>query len=307
VLAEIDRYGLPLRTVLCMECGTLRADPYLDESALSDFYNHLYQELYDRSSDPAAYFEKQRHYGRSILAYARSFLTSSDRVLEIGCGAGGAVSVFQEAGFRAMGCDFSAELVKFGTSRGVERLDWGSPLELLQRTAGPERPTFVYMHHVFEHLPEPLEFLDRLRAMLTPASRVLVVVPDIARIHRFAFPGGDARLFLHVAHCFNFSHEGLRRMVRRAGLRLTDMQEREAHGAPELWALFQLLEPEPAGEHEPDAGLQMLRYMRRTERLYRWRLNPAQLRALPARLTWLLYGVLRKPLRLARAAIYGKR
>ena len=37
VISEIDRYGLPLQSVLCNDCGTVRIDPYLDRDSLSDF------------------------------------------------------------------------------------------------------------------------------------------------------------------------------------------------------------------------------------------------------------------------------
>ena len=56
VIACVDRYGLPLDTVLCAGCATLRFDPYLTEASLTRFYTEHYQEMYARVPDPDAYF-----------------------------------------------------------------------------------------------------------------------------------------------------------------------------------------------------------------------------------------------------------
>src|SRR4051812_43923783 len=67
LVAQVDRYGLPLDTVLCAECGTLRTDPYLDPASLTDFYVHFYQQMYGRVTDEKKYFANQEMYGRKIL------------------------------------------------------------------------------------------------------------------------------------------------------------------------------------------------------------------------------------------------
>lgn len=38
VIAETDRYGLSLDTVICRICGLLRTDPRLDKNSLTEFY-----------------------------------------------------------------------------------------------------------------------------------------------------------------------------------------------------------------------------------------------------------------------------
>src|SRR4051812_15905330 len=62
LVGNVDRYGLPMRSVVCLECGTVRTDPYLDEPGLQTFYRDYYQDLYDRAPDPAVYFETQKAY-----------------------------------------------------------------------------------------------------------------------------------------------------------------------------------------------------------------------------------------------------
>ena len=95
VISEIDRYGLPLQTVLCVKCGTLRIDPYLDDKSLSEFYTDYYQQMYGRSVKVDEYFAKQSNYGKKFFELAKGSLRSGSNVLEFGCGAGGALGAFK--------------------------------------------------------------------------------------------------------------------------------------------------------------------------------------------------------------------
>lgn len=281
LIASVDRYGLPLDTVLCFACGTLRADPYPDDQCLADFYTLHYQQMYARSDNRLTYFAKQQTYGQSVLEAVQDWLTADSFVFEVGCGAGGALEVLRQKGYRVGGCDYSQELIDYGSSRGLS-LHWGPPAEVLKTLAAP---SLIYMHHVFEHVREPLEHLVGLREILAPGGRVLIIVPDVSRISEFPFPAGDLRLFLHIAHRFNFSLEGFRLLAARAGFELESLQQRDANQSPEFWAVLTRSKnpvPTPQGQ---EAGRQMLSYLRRTERLRSLHLTRGQIVALLQRIS----------------------
>lgn len=280
LLSEVDRYGLPLNTVLCSACGTLRIDPYPDDASLADFYTHYYQQMYARADDRVAYFAKQQGYGQRVLELVKDWLPAGSFVFEIGCGAGGALDVLRRAGYRVGGCDYSRELIEYGCSQGLS-LHWGPPIETLK--ALPE-PSLIYMHHVFEHVRDPLNQLIGLRELLASQGKVLIIVPDVSRISQFPFPAGDLRLFVHVAHRYNFSLEGLRLLAIRGGLAIERLQQRDAHASPEFWALLTKHSDAAPVKQDPHAGQKMLAYLRRTERLRRLRLTRGQIVGLPARI-----------------------
>ena len=122
------------------------------------------------------------------------------------------------------------------------------------------------------------------RELLAPQGKVLIIVPDVSRISEFPFPAGDLRLFVHIAHRFNFSLEGFRLLAARAGLAVESLQQRDANTSPEFWALL-AKRPEVASvKEEPDAGRSMLAYLRRTDRLRGLRLTRGQILGLPARI-----------------------
>lgn len=280
LLASVDRYGLPMDTVLCSSCGTLRADPYPDDAGLADFYTHHYQQMYARSNDLPAYFSKQQGYGRRVLESVQDWLPRDGFVFEVGCGAGGALEVFRQAGYKAGGCDYSQELVDYGCNRGLS-LQWGPPLDALK---GLPAPSLIYMHHVFEHVREPLDQLKVLRDRLAPGGKLLIIVPDVSRISEFPFPAGDLRLFLHIAHRFNFSLTGFRMLAARAGFEVESLQQRDANRCPEFWAVLTHKHGNEHAQECSESGQAMLDYLRRTERLRNLHLTRGQVMLLLQRI-----------------------
>lgn len=286
VISEVERYGLPLVSVLCMNCGTIRTNPYLEEDGLHDFYEHFYQQMYGRLTDAESYFQRQRGYGEKILATALPSSSVESWVFEIGCGTGGALKVFQDRGLKAAGCDHSASLIEEGRRRGVRNIYPGS-LARLEKELEGVRADLVYLHHVFEHIDDPLLFLTDCRRILAPRGKIVIVVPDVSKIDAFANPAGDLLQFLHIAHKYNFTFAGLQRLCQRGGYfaaKLFPAPELQTSWSvmPELWVQIT-----PHGDHPTSikadapvrarAGAHVLGYLRKTERLHKLGLCRGQL------------------------------
>ena len=284
-ISEVDRYGLPMDFVICQACGTIRIDPYLDDASLRHFYTHLYQQMYARTTDVANYFERQQIKIGRIFATYRNVLNPGAAVLEVGCGAGGGLSVFAQHGFATSGCDYDRELIDHGRARGVQNLTRGSMAEIRV-----ERPAqcydLIYLYHVFEHTNNPVHLLGELKSVLKSDGRILIVVPDISQIATSVWPGGDTLQFLHLAHKFNYSYVGMQRMGARSGLQMRLIQPVDHYPksrCSEMWIEFShRLFDQPAtveGELRIRSGRDMYRYLRRTERLFRLGVSPAQMKA----------------------------
>ncbi len=286
VISEVERYGLPLTSVLCAACGTVRFDPYLDAPSLEDFYKRFYQKMYGRAPDLESYFLRQRSYGEKILAAVEGALAPGAWVFEVGCGSGGALEVFQARGYRVAGCDYSAELIDAGRRRGVRNIHHGSLTDLAGALPGV-KADLIYLHHVFEHVSDPLGFLEECRGLLAPRGQVIIVVPDVSSIGSFAYPAGDLLPFLHIAHQYNYSPEGMRALGERAGYAVGGLKpdpniRTPCSHMPELWVSMtagaSAARSGAPGSEGRGGGPQMLKYLRRTERLRSLGLCEAQLR-----------------------------
>lgn len=287
VISEVDRYGLPLNFVLCKTCGTIRIDPYLDTSSVEDFYTRFYQQMYARAMDIPSYVSRQRSYGEKIMTLAEGFLKLGSWVYEVGCGTGAALEVFQSKGYQVAGCDYSAELIAAGAGRGVRNIHHGS-LKDIQKNLDGVRADLIYLYHVFEHVNYPLEFLKECQNHLNPGGRIFIIVPDVSRIDRFNYPAGDLLQFLHIAHKYNFSFEGIRRLAGKAGYHMNRLTpdpnvRTPCSHMPELWVEMVSDEVDApaanvAGTRQGNGqGKKMLNNLRRTEKLHSLGLCRAQL------------------------------
>jgi SAM-dependent methyltransferase len=269
-IAGVDRYGLPLDTVLCCACGTLRFDPYITAGGLNRFYGSHYQQMYARVPDAVTYFERQRGYGRRVLEHLRRHGATPQVAVEVGCGAGGALSVFAEAGAAVIGCDLSEPLIEYGRERGVENLAV-EDLSGLTRRMGGRHADIILLHHVFEHLSSPLDWLVDARALLADDGAIVIAVPDFTRIEGYPSPDGDLRLMLHIAHKFNFTIDGLQRLAERAGLRAFVLDVAPSREAPEVWVGFARVRPRwaaQAGVAEAVGASQLEAHLHAVERRF---------------------------------------
>jgi SAM-dependent methyltransferase len=239
---------------------------------LEDFYSHFYQRMYGRVPDIAAYIERQHAYGVKVLSITQEYLPKPGWVFEVGCGAGGALQVFAKAGHHVAGCDYSQELINEARSGGLEQTYKGT-LDDLGRHLPGIRLDLIYLHHVFEHLNDPLGFLAICRRYLAVTGSLIAIVPDVSRIHRFSNPNGDLMRFLHIAHKHNFSREGLNRLCARAGYTVEELAPDPAirtvnSEMPELWIAMRLAGANTEHSRDYNAGDRMLRYLVATEASY---------------------------------------
>ena len=266
LLSEKDRYGLWMPVVICECCGLVRTNPQMTGETLEAFYNSEYRKLYSGQVLPNdEIFSKQFIRGRRIIQHIRSLNLFPKwhglRVLEIGCGAGGVTKAFQESGCRAEGLDLGAQYVEYGKRvHGlnlhhctVEEYRFCKPFDL------------VIYSHVLEHLPEPVEELQRIKTVLGTQGRLYIEVPGIMSIDKNY--GSDFLRYLQNAHLYHFSLTSLTHIADLAGFKLVTGDE-YIRG---IYAMCPDSEPRPLVEGAGESD-KIKRYLQHIE--YRLRFSP---------------------------------
>ena len=135
-----------------------------------------------------------------------------DRILDVGCGSGVLLRELRDAGFsRLQGVDpyFQAPL-SFSGNVTIAR----AQLNELQGQFD-----LIMLHHVFDHLPDPLETLRDARRLLAPNGRLLLRFPsspcEALDIYSADWVQLDAPRHLHIV-----SRAGLARLAVKADLQL---------------------------------------------------------------------------------------
>lgn len=207
VLAEKDRYGIPLRVVACRTCGLIRTDPRLTARAFADFYNTEYRPLYGGAATPdETFFDAQVAHGAAIVQQLESAgfpVGPHLLVVEVGCGAGGILQAFRDRQATVIGCDLGDAYVHFGRSRHGLDLRNGTLADL----ALPRPADVIIYSHVLEHVLDLNGELTLIRQKLAPAGLVYVEVPSVKNIHRPY--RGDFLGLLQNAHTFHFTERTL--------------------------------------------------------------------------------------------------
>jgi len=221
LIAERDRYALLVRTYLCKSCGILWTTPRMTDDSLTKFYEIDYRPIYvghEKATDN--FFSEQVQHGRSIYQYALSHMQRIQNpvVFDVGCGAGGTLKSFVEAGWSAFGCDLGKEYLQHGRDSGL-LLEVGNAAAL--EKYGPAN--LVILSHVLEHLPNPLFSLDKIYNLLTKDGYLYIELPGIFNIHKTY---GDFLLFLQNAHLYNFTLTTLSSILSRVGFKLVKGDEK---------------------------------------------------------------------------------
>ena len=151
-------------------------------------------------------------------------ITQSGAVLDVGCGAGVMLRRMRRWGY--------TQLTGVDPYLGTELHETG--IDLYRRELGELTGRFdlISLHHVLEHLPDPLGSLRLAVARLAPGGRLLVRLPlaagPIPREYGIDWFNLDAPRHLVIP-----SRVGFQRLIERAGLKIV---HEEYDGAP--YSLF---------------------------------------------------------------------
>jgi SAM-dependent methyltransferase len=216
-ISETDRYGLPLETVVCAQCGMPRLEPRLDDESLREFYKKEYRDLYMESLKVLdGYFRNMVMRGKGILhlikrsAGLRS-LNGLD-VLEIGCSAGGILVPFLEEGARVKGYDYDHRYLSYGNTFNRNlNLCFGGMNEI-----GKDGRLFdvVVINHVLEHFSDPAEAITKIRGILKKDGLIYVGVPGLRNPYYYHSPVKSFLGAMHIGHLYHFSPQLLLRLMK---------------------------------------------------------------------------------------------
>ena len=206
---------LPLRRVLggcrygfvsgCRVCGLLFANPVRSSNEFASFYSTSGTWAASRRGRQAA--GRIPEAIRRLLGEAGVDIAAPPQhaaVLDIGCGDGGLLNGLQRLGWRTCGIE---PAVKVAFIRHQELLEV------------PEQPTFhlIILRHVLEHLPNPLEMLQKVQRALVADGCLFISVPAVDTLPQH----GDYRYCISdLPHVSAFTRACLSALLARAGLHI---------------------------------------------------------------------------------------
>jgi 2-polyprenyl-3-methyl-5-hydroxy-6-metoxy-1,4-benzoquinol methylase len=219
ILAEKDRYGISMDTVVCSDCGLIFTKDRLDEKSFKKFYTEQYRDMYEgkrfswSERELQTYFQSNGIGSRFVDNILRvSRLKPAALILEIGAGGGWNLIPFKERGFRVIGYDYDERFLDFGRSNGLDLRQGGAK----EAAKNQEKADLVLLIDVIEHFDTPLVELEMIRAILKEDGQVFVKTPGL-RAALYGRAGGDLLGYLQNAHTYLFERKTLEMVMEKAG------------------------------------------------------------------------------------------
>lgn len=215
-LAEKDKHGLAITTVVCRNCGLIQTNPRMTKKTAAAFYKDEFRDLYEGGEvlrDDT--FQNQYAFGKTTerLLSAKTGIQSwkGKVIVEIGCGTGGTLKYFQDRGCMVYGAEYDPDCVQYARSKGIN-VEQGEISSILEKGVLADA---VLYSHVLEHVFNPKQELESVRKILKPNGVVYTTFPGV-RALKYTF-NHDFMFMLQNAHNHYFTATTVRNLAKRAG------------------------------------------------------------------------------------------
>lgn len=207
LIPTTDKFGTALSDIVrCARCGHMQLERFPTEAELSEAYGEAASEDYVEEEDG------QRETARRVLDRIERYVPRRGALLDLGCWVGFLLAEAKQRGWRVKGVEPS----DWASSYARERLGLDVATADLFEAELPEHGfDAVFLGDVIEHLPRPLEALDRIEQLIAPGGALAMALPDAgSRIARLLGPRWWSVIPTHVQY---FTRASMRRLLERAG------------------------------------------------------------------------------------------
>lgn len=177
------QFGYAIHPVICKNCGLIFLSPRWSKEDYHVFYTHYYDRLYR--------LETKKDYGTSAVIHNIGEIWSRIKgqikpgsemnILDVGCGYGYGLKYLQDQlpGASLYGIESSPDGIKTLQSKEVGATLITDDFDLPWENEYEGKMDLIVLRHVFEHLLNPVETLNKLRKALKPNGVIYFAVPDM--------------------------------------------------------------------------------------------------------------------------------
>jgi 2-polyprenyl-3-methyl-5-hydroxy-6-metoxy-1,4-benzoquinol methylase len=193
------------RYVECTHCKILKSSPIPSPEVLTDFYNTTYNY---KSFLQGAFWKKVQAHTR--LYELKKLLPKQAKILDFGCGHGYFVRNAGLAGYQSYGFDIGSE--SFISDTNIH-ITYNYDFDTYQE----QDFDLITAWHVIEHLPNPLEMIEKLRRKLKPNGILAVAVPNSESLG-FEYCGEKWGWVQEpLAHIYHYNSLNLAQLIQKTG------------------------------------------------------------------------------------------
>ncbi|MDX1809323.1 MAG: class I SAM-dependent methyltransferase [Sulfurospirillaceae bacterium] len=193
----------------CKKCGTIYMNPCYSNKGFEILFAEAGQSYGSTSARPTEQVDWLNQH---------NLLQDNSRLLDIGCGTGNFLASLPKS-IRKVGVDIDAPSIQIGKENHQEIEFICSSFEDLEYK---EEIDTITMFHVLEHLPKPLETLQRLYKLSNTNTQLVIEVPIIENGLT-----NDINGFFSAQHLTHFSRMSFKNVLALSGWGVIDWLEQK--------------------------------------------------------------------------------
>lgn len=196
------------RIIACDKCGYIHVVPLYTEEELEKFYENVYAE----STPSHLWLEKLHNIKR---------LKPSGTVLDIGCWEGTQLECFMKEGWQCTGTEINKRAASIASSKGID-VHQISIRKFFERFAR-RKWDVINVAYILEHIPDPTDFLSRLKDHLEEDGILIIEVPNEFNPFQMAYIKEQQIEAYWIAlpdHLNYFDKAGIENLMQRVGFKI---------------------------------------------------------------------------------------
>jgi SAM-dependent methyltransferase len=182
----------------CDNCGVQFMNPQYTDEYLEDYYSRYTKE------EPE--WDEPLSYGHNFyLSLLEKYIPQKGAILDIGCGKGHLLQQAKKRGWETFGFDVDCNSVEHFSKKFDIKMFCG---DFTKINWDGKNFDLISMHHVFEHLKDPMAYLKIINSLLRQGGILFIVLPNIKSLSsriKFRLEKLEIRK-KHVGKYFDTSH-----------------------------------------------------------------------------------------------------
>ncbi|MBM3151258.1 MAG: class I SAM-dependent methyltransferase [Chloroflexi bacterium] len=227
-LAERERFGLPLRTVICKNCGLIFINPRPTKEMYAEFYKSDYRKTVS-GSDEGDENQFQREYtfaAKVSLPIFKKYLPnwSPRTIMELGSSYGGILSAHMDyfPGCKGFGIEPLLKIGEFARRRTGATIF----TTLLEDFQSDKQYDLVILSRTLNHTLDPVGNLKKIRSMLSKEGIFVLILQDPVS-HTIHMP---LESVTEMTHPYMFTRESIQYLLRLCGMEIVGYQDEYIDG-----------------------------------------------------------------------------
>ena len=203
---RLNKVNHEISLIKCINCEHVWQDPMPEEINLLQYYDeNFYESKGVKFSLRAQLINKIQFYGLT-QSIREVFGGRPIKILDYGCGQGQLIAYLTWLGHDVEGCEISKSGREISKNRYGFNIHDASDDFFAKNT---EKYDLIILSHVLEHLPNPIEYVEKLKKLISNEGYIAVDVPNINSWEAGIYKG----IYIHLdipRHVHHYSKKSLK-------------------------------------------------------------------------------------------------